>query len=235
MMLQPLRSPDRLDKAERLHETIRRPDGDLDELAREATRVYQFGRISIRPDAALLYPSAGYFPLFARRTDGHYEPAIAIPIGGRHAFVAVPRAIEWHMATQHWARYGRECVGRAQPQSRPAPGASGKQQRRTDRVDASRNAGDARRVRQAVRSVERDAQAPGRNVLDVSRTGAKFGGAACRDVRWRGHRSTAVRNEATGRVPAAIVAAQVTGETHQYSLRRLLFQGKATHYGGPSS
>lgn len=106
MMLQPLRQPGRPERAETLEATVMRPDDDLDEIARAAHLAYQIGRITVRADAALLYPAAGFFPLVALGNDNIYRTAVAIPIGVRHVFLAVPRTIDWNLATTQWAANG---------------------------------------------------------------------------------------------------------------------------------
>src|SRR5262249_51232155 len=106
LMLQPLRSSGRPEHAERLEDTVTRTDAELDEFARAAHALYQFGRITVRNDAPLLYPAAGYFPLVAKRDDGTWISAIALPVSVRYVFVAVPRAVEWTAATTLWSADG---------------------------------------------------------------------------------------------------------------------------------
>jgi hypothetical protein len=114
MMIQPLRSSGRPDRAERLEDTVMRSDGELDGIARAALDSYQLGRISVRPDAAVLYPAAGFFPLLGRRKDDdYYAAAIAIPVSQRHVFVGVPRTIDWDSATAQWASNGAGTLANA--------------------------------------------------------------------------------------------------------------------------
>lgn len=113
LMLQPLRSSGLGERAERLEKTITRTDAELDELARAAQVSYQLGRITVRNDAPLLYPAAGFFPLVARRDDGVYGTAIAIPVGGRHVFIAVPRSMDWGSSTPQWSANGARFVANA--------------------------------------------------------------------------------------------------------------------------
>lgn len=75
--------------------------------------MYRVGRISVRSDAPLLYPATGFFPLVARRDDGGYGAAIAIPAAARHVFIAVPRSIDWESATTQWAANGAGFVANA--------------------------------------------------------------------------------------------------------------------------
>jgi hypothetical protein len=86
MMLQPLRTPDHPQRGEILEQTILHSDDELNQIASAAAQRYQLGRIAVRPDAPLLYASAGFFPLFARRSDDYWGAAIAIPISMRHVF-----------------------------------------------------------------------------------------------------------------------------------------------------
>jgi hypothetical protein len=113
LMLQPLRPSGRTEYAERLEETITRTDAELDGFARAAHATYQLGRITARSDAPLLYPAAGYFPLIARRDDGVYGSAIAIPVSRRHVFIAVPRSLDWESSTSQWAANGAGFVANA--------------------------------------------------------------------------------------------------------------------------
>lgn len=94
MLLQPLRVSDEPDRAQTLEEFVLRTDAELNELAEAAHDTYQLGRITVRPDAPLLYPAAGFFPLPARNKAGSYKAAIALPVGGRYVFVASPRSID---------------------------------------------------------------------------------------------------------------------------------------------
>ncbi len=113
LMLQPLRSSGFAGQAERLEEAITRTDAELDEFTRAAQASYQLGRITVRNDAPLLYPAAGFFPLVAKRGDGSYGTAIAIPVSGRHAFIAVPRSIDWAASTSQWSAKGARFVADA--------------------------------------------------------------------------------------------------------------------------
>jgi hypothetical protein len=103
LMLQPLRSSKRPEHAERLEETVTRTDAELDEFASAAQASYQIGRVTVRNDAPLLFPAAGFFPLVGRNDDGTWGMAIALPVGGRHVFIAVPRAMDWTAATATWS------------------------------------------------------------------------------------------------------------------------------------
>ncbi len=108
LMLQPLRSrsSEHHEHAERLEETVTRSDAELDELTKDAQAAYWLGRISVRSDAPLLYPVSGFFPLVAKRRDGSYGSAIAIPASKRHVFVAVPRSFDWGSSMAQWSANG---------------------------------------------------------------------------------------------------------------------------------
>ena len=106
LMLQPLRSSTRPEHAERLEETVLRTDAELDEVARAAQASYQIGRVTVRCDAPLLYPAAGFFPLVGKKDDGTWGMAIALPVSGRHVFIAVPRTMDWTSATAIWSAQG---------------------------------------------------------------------------------------------------------------------------------
>ena len=113
LMLQPLRSSGQPEHGEQLEETVMRTDDELDELAQATRDSYHVGRITLHEDIALLYPAAGFFPLIARRDDGNWGAATAMPVGGRHAFVAVPRSMDWASATAQWSANGAAFVGNA--------------------------------------------------------------------------------------------------------------------------
>jgi hypothetical protein len=100
LMLQPVRA---CRHAERLEETVTRTDAELDELARAAGALYRIGRITVNEHLALLYPAAGFFPLVGRQEDRSYGLAIGLPVGRRHAFIAVPRSMDWEASTAQWS------------------------------------------------------------------------------------------------------------------------------------
>lgn len=106
LSLQPLRAAPTPERALRLEEFVMLTDAELDELAGTVNASYQLGRITVRGDAALLYPASGFFPLPAKAQDGTYKAAIALPAGGRHLFVACPRTIDWHSEAAHWTANG---------------------------------------------------------------------------------------------------------------------------------
>ena len=72
LVLQPGRSSGHPGNSERLEQTVTRTDAELDKFAQAAHALYRLGRITVRNDAPVLYPAAGFFPLVARQTDGHF-------------------------------------------------------------------------------------------------------------------------------------------------------------------
>lgn len=106
LSLQPFRAVPTPERAQRLEEFVMLTDAELDELAGAVNASYQLGRITVRGDAPLLYPASGFFPLPAKAKDDTYKAAIALPVGGRHVFVACPRTIDWRSEAAHWTANG---------------------------------------------------------------------------------------------------------------------------------
>lgn len=106
MMLQPLRLPGNAARNETLEETVLKSDKELDEIAQAASQRYQLGRFTVRPDAALLYPESGFFPIVAEDDRGAWRACIAVPIALQHVMVAVPREVDWDQASRIWSANG---------------------------------------------------------------------------------------------------------------------------------
>lgn len=113
MMLQPLRVPGNSARNEKLEETILKSDQELDEIAKAADQRYQLGRFTVRPDAALLYPASGFFPIVAQDNRGAWSACIALPIALQHVMVAVPRDVDWDQASALWSANGSGILSNA--------------------------------------------------------------------------------------------------------------------------
>jgi hypothetical protein len=110
LLAQPIRSSTDPARNERLEELVMRDDAELDQLALAAEQRYQMGRISVRADAAVLYPSAGWFPLPAQDGEGHWRTCPAIPVGLKHVIVAVPRTFPFDAVADVWRANGSGLV-----------------------------------------------------------------------------------------------------------------------------
>jgi len=106
MMLQPLRAPGVGGRNETLEATVQRTDEELDQIAEAARQSYHLGRITLRPDAALLYPAAGFFPIVAQDVHGNWRKCVAIPMALRHVAIAAPGEVDWDAAATLWAANG---------------------------------------------------------------------------------------------------------------------------------
>ena len=110
LLLQPTRSATEGDRAVQIEDLVMKPDAELDQLAHAAEERYQMGRISVRQDAALLYPERGWFWMPAQDNRGQWVACPAIPMGLHHVIVSIPRALDYDRMTDIWRQNGSVMV-----------------------------------------------------------------------------------------------------------------------------
>lgn len=122
LLLQPARSATENDRALQIEDVVMKPESELNQLAYAAEQRYQMGRISVRQDAALLYPERGWFWMPAQDNRGQWGglPSHSHGLAScnrGHSQRAGLRPNDRNLAAER-IRNGRKPFGRARQSSR---------------------------------------------------------------------------------------------------------------------